>query len=108
MTGKPFNPPSNPRPAQRRRCLAAVLLPAIPLAICGLLLSAVAPAIAQIRVKDIADLEGVRSNQLVGYGLVVGLNGTGGLQQAGQLFERGGTGGGRQGWVDSVGRREGR
>jgi len=32
---------------------------------------------AQIRVKDIADLEGVRSNQLVGYGLVVGLNGTG-------------------------------
>ena len=77
MTGKPFNPPSNPRPAQRRRCLAAVLLPAIPLAICGLLLSAEAPAIAQIRVKDIADLEGVRSNQLVGYGLVVGLNGTG-------------------------------
>ena len=77
MTGKPFNPPSNPRPAPRRRCLAAVLLAAMPLAICGLLLSAVAPAIAQIRVKDIADLEGVRSNQLVGYGLVVGLNGTG-------------------------------
>jgi flagellar P-ring protein precursor FlgI len=32
---------------------------------------------AQIRIKDIADMEGVRSNQLVGYGLVVGLNGTG-------------------------------
>jgi len=32
---------------------------------------------AQIRVKDIADIEGVRDNQLVGYGLVVGLNGTG-------------------------------
>jgi flagellar P-ring protein FlgI len=30
-----------------------------------------------VRVKDIADLEGVRENQLVGYGLVVGLNGTG-------------------------------
>jgi len=29
------------------------------------------------RIKDIARLEGVRSNQLVGYGLVVGLNGTG-------------------------------
>jgi len=29
------------------------------------------------RIKDIAHLEGVRSNQLVGYGLVVGLNGTG-------------------------------
>lgn len=29
------------------------------------------------RIKDIADFEGVRSNQLVGYGLVIGLNGTG-------------------------------
>lgn len=30
-----------------------------------------------IRIKDIADIEGVRQNQLVGYGLVVGLDGTG-------------------------------
>ena len=29
------------------------------------------------RVKDLVDVAGVRSNQLVGYGLVVGLNGTG-------------------------------
>jgi len=29
------------------------------------------------RIKDVAFIEGVRSNQLVGYGLVVGLNGTG-------------------------------
>lgn len=29
------------------------------------------------RLKDIADVEGVRGNQLFGYGLVVGLNGTG-------------------------------
>lgn len=29
------------------------------------------------RIKDIADLEGVRENQLMGYGLVIGLNGTG-------------------------------
>ncbi len=35
------------------------------------------PAAAQPRIKDIADVEGVRQNQLVGYGLVVGLNGTG-------------------------------
>ena len=41
------------------------------------LLAAVWPAAAQVRVKDIADVEGVRDNQLVGYGLVVGLNGTG-------------------------------
>ena len=30
-----------------------------------------------MRIKDITDVEGVRDNQLVGYGLVVGLNGTG-------------------------------
>lgn len=29
------------------------------------------------RIKDVADVQGVRSNQLVGYGLVVGLPGTG-------------------------------
>jgi flagellar P-ring protein precursor FlgI len=32
---------------------------------------------ADVRIKDIADVEGVRQNQLIGYGLVVGLNGTG-------------------------------
>lgn len=37
-----------------------------------------APARAAIvRIKDIVDYEGVRDNQLVGYGLVVGLNGSG-------------------------------
>lgn len=34
-------------------------------------------ALANPRIKDIADVEGVRDNQLVGYGLVVGLDGTG-------------------------------
>jgi flagellar P-ring protein precursor FlgI len=46
-----------------------------------LLLGLSAPALAQpqasVRIKDIADIEGVRDNQLVGYGLIVGLNGTG-------------------------------
>ena len=32
---------------------------------------------ATSRIKDIANFEGVRQNQLIGYGLVVGLNGTG-------------------------------
>jgi flagellar P-ring protein FlgI len=41
------------------------------------MLAFVQPASAQVRIKDIADVEGVRANQLVGYGLVVGLNGTG-------------------------------
>ena len=35
------------------------------------------PASATSRIKDIVEFEGVRENQLVGYGLVVGLNGTG-------------------------------
>lgn len=35
-----------------------------------------APAAAE-RVKDLGDFAGIRSNQLVGYGIVVGLNGTG-------------------------------
>jgi len=35
------------------------------------------PAVALSRIKDIAEFEGVRENQLVGYGLVVGLDGTG-------------------------------
>ncbi len=36
-----------------------------------------APAQATSRIKDISDFEGVRENMLVGYGLVVGLAGTG-------------------------------
>src|SRR3569833_1746222 len=35
------------------------------------------PADAASRIKDIVEFEGVRDNMLVGYGLVVGLNGTG-------------------------------
>lgn len=35
------------------------------------------PALAVTRIKDIADVRGVRGNQLVGYGLVIGLAGTG-------------------------------
>jgi flagellar P-ring protein precursor FlgI len=39
--------------------------------------AAAAPAYASSRIKDIVQFEGVRENQLVGYGLVVGLAGTG-------------------------------
>lgn len=37
----------------------------------------VQPATSASRIKDIVDVEGIRDNLLVGYGLVVGLNGTG-------------------------------
>ena len=45
----------------------------------ALLLAVAWPATgqAQSRIKDIANFEGIRENLLVGYGLVVGLNGTG-------------------------------
>jgi len=36
-----------------------------------------APAQGQSRIKDVAEFEGIRDNMLVGYGLVVGLDGTG-------------------------------
>lgn len=51
-----------------------------------LLLSILCPALgsaSQIRIKDLVEFDGVRGNDLVGYGLVVGLNGTGdGLRNA--------------------------
>ncbi len=44
----------------------------------ALVLASLLPASALAeRIKDLATVAGVRDNQLVGYGLVVGLNGTG-------------------------------
>lgn len=45
------------------------------LILCLIILSA--GSLAANRIKDIADIKGVRDNPLVGYGLVIGLNGTG-------------------------------
>jgi flagellar P-ring protein FlgI len=39
------------------------------------------PTARRVRIKDVATIEGVRDNQLIGYGIVVGLNGTGDSQQ---------------------------
>ena len=48
------------------------------MALAAAILSFAVPSYAQsARVKDLASVEGIRQNQLVGYGLVVGLNGTG-------------------------------
>lgn len=60
---------------------------AICIAALGFLFATVAPAALggntdhSVQLRDITDIEGVRDNQLVGYGLVVGLNGTGDRQQ---------------------------
>ncbi len=45
--------------------------------VCAGALVPAGPAAAAVRIKDITQLEGLRDNQLVGYGLVIGLNGTG-------------------------------
>ena len=58
---------------QWQKSLAAFLV------VCaGVLASMViVPAAQAERIKDLANIQGVRSNQLIGYGLVVGLDGTG-------------------------------
>src|SRR5260370_20340679 len=50
-------------------------------ALLGLVLTMLPPAAEAARLKELATLEGVRDNQLVGYGLVVGLAGTGDKRQ---------------------------
>ncbi|MGH6620910.1 MAG: flagellar basal body P-ring protein FlgI, partial [Alphaproteobacteria bacterium] len=65
-------PSSHPSSRRIRVGRWLVFLAVLPLA--ALLAS---PAAGQSRIKDIVDFEGVRENLLVGYGLVVGLNGTG-------------------------------
>src|SRR6185295_14359561 len=52
------------------------------LALAAMLVALAAPAAEAARIKDIADVEGVRTNQLTGYGVVVGLEGTGDGQQS--------------------------
>ncbi|PWK56584.1 flagellar basal-body rod modification protein FlgD [Silicimonas algicola] len=47
------------------------------------LLVGMSASAAEVRIKDLVEFDGVRGNDLVGYGLVVGLNGTGdGLRNA--------------------------
>ena len=62
--------------ARRRSCRWQF---AGPVMIKGLMLAIVlaAPAVAATRIKDITLVKNVRPNQLIGYGIVVGLNGTG-------------------------------
>src|SRR3954463_872799 len=56
---------------QSARAFQAACAALLALALCA------QPAAATSRIKDLANIEGVRQNQLIGYGLVVGLNGTG-------------------------------
>ena len=64
-------------PERRARllCVFAVLL--IASRALAFASDAAVPAHRMARIKDVASIEGIRDNQLVGYGLVIGLNGTG-------------------------------
>lgn len=64
------------RPSFSTTCRALVL--SLRALLFVLILALIVPAAhARSRIKDIADFEGVRQNMLIGYGLVIGLNGTG-------------------------------
>lgn len=55
----------------------------IRLAVLTVLFAALSPSMAQaVHIRELCDVKGVRDNQLIGYGLVVGLNGTGDSPQA--------------------------
>ena len=59
---------------------------AIALVVCSLALAILFPAGAaaedqKVLIRDVASVEGIRNNALIGYGLVVGLKGTGDKQQ---------------------------
>src|SRR4051795_4732354 len=49
--------------------------------VCAVLVLCVTSLPAAVRLKELVSIEGVRSNQLIGYGIVVGLNGTGDRRQ---------------------------
>lgn len=70
---------SGARRLWRLRCMQAA-------AAFGVLWALAAPSAEALdaRVKDVARIQGVRENELFGYGLVIGLNGTG--DKAGTLF----------------------
>ena len=77
-----MRPRPRPRPKWRAGALDAAGGPAFGAALAALLLALltiVAPVAAEAepRIKDLVEIEGVRGNDLVGYGLVVGLDGSG-------------------------------
>ncbi|MBP9736727.1 MAG: flagellar basal body P-ring protein FlgI [Rhodoferax sp.] len=65
---------SNTSKTSLRKLLASLPLVALLLALAGVSFSSSTQA---ARIKEVAAVEGVRSNQLTGFGLVVGLDGTG-------------------------------
>ena len=72
-------------PSMKKAFLQAVVAALLSLFLAAAVLGA---ANASSRIKDIVQFEGVRENMLVGYGLVVGLNGTGDTLVDGQFTKQ--------------------
>ncbi len=72
-------------PSMKKAFLQAVAAALLSLFLAAAVLGA---ANASSRIKDIVQFEGVRENMLVGYGLVVGLNGTGDTLVDGQFTKQ--------------------
>jgi len=80
-----MQPNANARRAKKRRpalaAMAAALPDSLPAMLAVLILAAMVLGLVHTahsaRIKDLATVSGMRKNQLVGYGLVVGLSGTG-------------------------------
>ena len=75
MTPFPLQEAATRTPLRTRLRNAARTI--LALGIAAVVVAGAGPALANSRIKDIVDVEGVRENMLIGYGLVVGLNGTG-------------------------------
>ena len=80
-----MQPNANARRAKTRRSARAVMAAALPDSLPAMLAVLILAALVlgvvhtahSARIKDLATVSGMRKNQLVGYGLVVGLSGTG-------------------------------
>ena len=70
-------PPGRLRAGSRTGLAGLALARLRALAVALLALAMLLPAAHAVRIKELAGVQGVRSNQLTGYGLVVGLDGTG-------------------------------
>ena len=68
--------------------LTRLLLALLAVLLAGPALVPAGPALAGTRIKDIATLKGVRDNQIFGYGLVTGLQGTGDTLRNAQFTEQ--------------------
>ena len=87
LNGLPGIPSQQP-PNACRRVFAEALTAGFLSLLMLVLLAWASPANAQSRIKDVVDFEGVRDNMLVGYGLVVGLNGTGDTMKTGHFTKQ--------------------